>query len=305
MASMRSLLFIPGHDARKLDKGLRSGADALIVDLEDAVPSSEKAQARGVCTDFVRQHRDTLPLFVRVNALSTGLLLDDLAAVVRARPYGIMLPKCTGGGDVALVGAYLAALEVREGLTLGSIRILPIVTEIAEALFAMGSYAQQAGPRLCGMLWGAEDLATDVGARANRDGGQYTAPFALARSLCLFAAASAGVPAIDAVFTDFRNVDALRDEAREAVQCGFSGKAAIHPAQIEPINTAFTPNEAELLAARSVVAAFANEPTMGAVSVDGRMLDRPHLRAAERLIARAGSAAADRDSKLVEPQGTS
>src|ERR1700720_1361142 len=134
MASMRSLLFIPGHDARKLDKGLRSGADALIIDLEDAVPSSEKAQGRGVCTDFVRQHRDTLPLFVRVNALSTGLLLDDLAAVVRARPYGIMLPKCTGGGDVALVGAYLAALEVREGSTLGSIRILPIVTEIAEAL---------------------------------------------------------------------------------------------------------------------------------------------------------------------------
>jgi citrate lyase subunit beta / citryl-CoA lyase len=302
---MRSLLFIPGNDARKLDKGLLAGADALIVDLEDAVPAAGKADARGLSTDFVSQHRDKLPLFVRVNALSTGLLLDDLAAVVRARPYGIMLPKCAGGGDVALVGAYLEALEVREGLSTGSIRILPIVTETAESLFDMGSYARLAGPRLCGMLWGAEDLATDVGARSNRHGTEYAAPFALARSLCLFAATAASVPAIDAVFTDFRNADALRDEAREAVQCGFSGKAAIHPAQIDPINAAFTPGEAELAAARAVVAAFASQPTMGAVSVDGRMLDRPHLRAAERLIARSGPAHADRDSKPVQPQESS
>jgi citrate lyase subunit beta/citryl-CoA lyase len=193
---MRSLLFIPANDTRKLDKGLRSGADALIVDLEDAVPPAEKVGARGICSDFVSQHRDATPLFVRVNALSTGLLLDDLVAVVRARPYGIMLPKCTGGGDVALVGAYLAALEAREGVPSGSIRILPIVTELATALFDMGSYARLAGPRLCGMLWGAEDLATDVGASANRHEGQYAGPFLLARSLCLFAATAAGVPAI-------------------------------------------------------------------------------------------------------------
>ena len=299
------MLFIPGNDARKLDKGLRSGADALIVDLEDAVPEAGKADARRLSTDFVSQHRDMLPLFVRVNALSTGLLLDDLAAVVRAKPYGVMLPKCTGGGDVALVDAFLAALEAREGLPTGSIRILPIVTETAQALFDMGSYARQAGPRLCGMLWGAEDLATDVGARSNRCGAEYAAPFALARSLCLFAATAAHVPAIDAVFTDFRNADALCDEAREAAQCGFSGKAAIHPAQIDPINAAFTPDEAELFAARTVVAAFARQPTMGAVNVDGRMLDRPHLRAAERLLAHSGPAPADPDSNRAQPQGSS
>ena len=287
---MRSLLFIPGNDARKLEKGLRSGADALILDLEDSVPLGEKAGARQVCTDFLAQHRNALPLFVRVNALSTGLLLDDLAAVVRAQPYGVMLPKCTGGDDVALVGAYLAALEARESLAAGSIRILPIVTEVAAGLFDMGSYGRRAEPRLCGMLWGAEDLATDIGASANRDGGRYTQPFQLARTLSLFAAAAAGVPAIDAVFTDFRDLDALRTEAREAAQCGFSGKAAIHPAQIDPINAAFAPDEAALNAAQAIVAAFAREPTAGALSIGGRMHDRPHLRAAQRLIARGPSA---------------
>jgi citrate lyase subunit beta / citryl-CoA lyase len=291
---MRSLLFIPGNDPRKLEKGLCSGADALVIDLEDAVSLDGKSQARRLTAEFVSQHRDALPLFVRVNALSTGLLLQDLAAIVRARPYGVMLPKCTGGADVARVGAYLAALETREDLAPESIRILPIVTELAGALFEMGSYAREAGPRLCGMLWGAEDLATDVGARSNRLGSRYAAPFALARSLCLFAAAAAGVDAIDAVFTDFRDTAALRGEADEAVQCGFGGKAAIHPAQIEPINAAFTPGEAEMVAARSVIAAFANEPSKGAVSLDGRMLDRPHLRAAERVIARGHAATAAR-----------
>ena len=289
---MRSLLFIPGNDARKLEKGLRSGADALILDLEDAVPSSEKVGARQVCTEFVVRHRDALPLFVRVNALSTGLMLDDLVALVKAQPYGVMLPKCASGDDVALVSAYLAALEARERLAPGSIRILPIVTETAVALFAMGSYARRAEPRLCGMLWGAEDLATDVGASSNRNGDQYTAPFQLARSLCLFAAAAAGVPAIDAVFTDFRNLDLLRSEAREAARSGFSAKAAIHPAQIDPIHAAFSPDEAEMRAAQAIVAAFAREPTAGAVNIDGRMYDRPHLRGAERLIARGSSATA-------------
>ena len=303
---MRSLMFIPGNDPRKLEKGLCSGADALIVDLEDSVPTGEKAGARRICADFISLHCGALPLFVRVNALSTGLILDDLAAVVRARPYGIMLPKCTGGADVALVCNYLSALEAREGLAAGSIRILPIVTELAAALFDMRSYAREAGPRLCGMLWGGEDLATDVGAMTNSDGVRYAAPFELARSLCLFAATAAGVPAIDAVFTDFRNVDALRAEAREAAQGGFSGKAAIHPAQVDPINAAFTPGENELTIARAIIAAFASAPTAGAVSIDGRMLDRPHLRAAERLITRgADAAAASRTSSFKPSQGSS
>ncbi|MBB3014061.1 HpcH/HpaI aldolase/citrate lyase family protein [Cupriavidus alkaliphilus] len=283
---MRSLLFVPAHDERKRAKGLDCGADALIIDLEDAVPEAEKARARVACAEFVAQHRDRLPLFVRVNALDSGLLLDDLAAVVRARPYGIMLPKCTGGRDVALVNAYLDALEARDGVPAGAIRILPIVTESAGALFDMGSYAREAGPRLCGMMWGGEDLATDVGATANRADGQYTAPFALARSLCLFGAAAAGVPAVDAVYTDFRDPDGLAAEARTATAAGFSAKAAIHPAQIEPINTVFTPGEQALRHATTVVAAFAQQPHAGAVSIDGRMFDRPHLKAAERVLAR-------------------
>src|SRR6266496_2253896 len=150
---MRSLLFVPAHDTRKLAKGIDCGTDALIIDLEDSVPDAEKLQARGMCTEFVTANRERLPLFVRVNAQSTGLMLDDLAAVVRAQPYGIMLPKCGGGRDVARVDAHLSALEVREGVRVGSLRILPIVTEFAAALFEMPSYAHEAGPRLCGMMW--------------------------------------------------------------------------------------------------------------------------------------------------------
>src|SRR5439155_18063049 len=188
-----------------------------ILDLEDSVPEAEKPRARGVTAEFVAAHRERLPLFVRVNALETGLALDDLAAVVRARPWGIMLPKCAGGRDVARVDSYLSALEARDGVSIGSVRILPIVTEGAAALFEMGSYAREAGPRLWGMLWGGEDLATDIGASANRADGQYTAPFQLARSLCLFGAAAAHVVAVDAVYTDFRNEDGLRAEALAAV----------------------------------------------------------------------------------------
>lgn len=287
---MRSLLFVPGHDARKLAKGLDCGADALIVDLEDSVPDGEKARARGVCAEFVAGHRERMPLFVRVNALSTGLLLDDLAAVVRAQPYGIMLPKCAGGADVARVDAYLSALEARDGVPAGALRVLPIVSESAGALFAMGSYAREAGPRLCAMLWGGEDLATNVGAAANRVGGAYTAPFELARSLCLFGATAAGVAAIDAVYTDFRDVDGLRAEARAAAAAGFSAKAAIHPGQVQAINEAFTPSAGAWEEAAAIVAAFAAQPAAGAVSIDGRMFDRPHLRAAQRVLSRGAPA---------------
>lgn len=284
---MRSLLFVPAHDARKLAKGLDCGADALILDLEDAVPEAEKARARGACAEFVGLHRARLPLIVRVNAISTGLLLDDLAAVVRAQPWGVMLPKCAGGRDVALVDHYLAALEAREGMPVGSIRILPIVTETAAALFDMASYSG-ASARLCGMLWGGEDLAADVGTVANRDGqGRYTAPYVLARSLTLLAAGAAGVPAIDAVYTDFRDPQGLAAEAADAVRDGFSAKAAIHPDQVGPINEAFTPSAEAVAWARRVVEAFEASPNAGAVALDGRMLDRPHQRQAQRVLARA------------------
>jgi citrate lyase subunit beta/citryl-CoA lyase len=284
---MRSLLFVPGHDARKLAKGLDCSADALILDLEDAVPDAEKPRARATCTEFVAAHRERLPLFVRINALSTGLALEDLAAVVRAQPYGIMLPKCASGHEVARVDAFVSALEVRDGIAPGSLRILPIATETAPALFEMGSYAQHAGPRLCGLMWGGEDLATDVGASSNRLDGRYTAPFELARSLCLFGAAAAGVPAVDSVYTDFRDAEGLRAEACAAVAAGFSAKAAIHPAQVPVINEVFTPTDEALRDAAAVVAAFEQQPNAGAVNIGGRMFDRPHLRAAQRVLARA------------------
>ena len=285
---MRSLLFVPGHDARKLAKGLDCGADALIVDLEDSVPDAEKFRARGVCAEFVAANRERLPLFVRINALATGLALDDLAAVVRAQPYGIMLPKSGSGRDVARVDAYLSALEARDGVPAGSLRILPIVTESGAAIFELGSYARDAGPRLCGMMWGGEDLATDIGASSNRADGRYTPPFELARSLCLFGAAAAGVPAVDAVYTDFRDVDGLRAEARASVAAGYSAKAAIHPGQVQTINEVFTPSDEALREANAIVAAFAQQPGAGAVNIGGRMFDRPHLTAARRVIARAG-----------------
>jgi citrate lyase subunit beta / citryl-CoA lyase len=283
---MRSLLFVPAHDMRKLAKGLDCGADALIIDLEDSVPDAEKPRARGMCAEFVRENRGRLPLFVRVNALATGRMLDDLAAVVRAQPHGIMLPKCGSGRDVARVDAYLSALEARDGVRAGALRILPIVTESAAALFGMPSYAHEAGPRLCGMMWGGEDLATDIGASANRVDGLYTPPFQLARSLCLFGAAAAGVLAIDAVYTDFRDLDGLRAEAYAAVAAGFGAKAAIHPGQVQSINEAFTPSDEALREATAILAAFAQQPGAGAVSIGGRMFDRPHLSAAQRLIAR-------------------
>ena len=287
---MRSLLFVPGHDARKLAKGLDCGADALIVDLEDSVPDAEKPRARGVAAEFVAANRDRLPLYVRVNALTTGLALDDLAAVVRAKPYGIMLPKCASGRDVALVDARLSELEARDGVRVGSLRILPIVTETAAALFEMPSYARDAGPRLAGMMWGGEDLATDIGASSNRAGGLYTPPFELARSLCLFGAAAAGVTAVDADYTDFRDVDGLRAEERAAVVVGFGAKAAIHPGQVQTINEVFTPSDDALREASAIVAAFAQQPGAGAVNIGGRMFDRPHLTAAQRVLARAKQA---------------
>ena len=285
--AVRSLLFVPGHDERKLGKALGSGADALILDLEDAVPPTEKARARSVCAAFVRQHRDASMLFVRVNALDTGLALDDLAAVVRERPQGIVLPKCASARDVARVDDYLAALEAREGLPPGELRILPIVTESAAAVLAMATYASEAGPRLCGMMWGGEDLATDLGASSNRMDGRYTPPFDLARSLCLLGATAAGVTAVDAVYADFRDLDGLRAEALAAAATGFLAKAAIHPAQVRVINDAFTPDAEALRHAAQVVAAFEQQPHAGAVSIDGRMFDRPHLTAAQRLLARA------------------
>lgn len=287
---MRSLLFVPGDDERKIAKGLASAADALILDLEDSVAAGRKAAAREICAATLTAGA-RMKLFVRMNALDTPNALLDLAAVVKARPYGIMLPKCRNGDDARLVAHYLTALEARDGVPAGEIRILPIVTETGGSMFGLGSYESPANPRLCGMLWGGEDLAADVGATTNRDeNGRYAAPYQLARSLCLFAATSASVIAVDAVYTNFRDSAGLRQESIEGLRAGFSAKAAIHPDQIAVINEAFTPSAADVEAARKVIAAFDATPGAGVVSVDGKMLDRPHYRTAQRVLARAAVA---------------
>lgn len=284
---MRSLLFVPGHDERKQEKALGAGADALILDLEDSVPEDCKARAREVTAAFVRAHGATLPLFVRVNALSTPFAQDDITAAAGMRCFGLMLPKCESARDVATVDKRLSELESRRQGDGEPLRILPIVTETAASIFGLGTYASDKCPRLYGMLWGAEDLATDVGASANRQAGSYTAPFDLARSLCLFAASAARVLAVDAVYTDIRNAEGLREEASAAAVAGFGAKAAIHPSQIPIINDAFTPSQALVDRAMAVVEAFAQRPEAGAVSIEGRMYDRPHLTAALRVIARS------------------
>jgi citrate lyase subunit beta/citryl-CoA lyase len=283
---VRSMLFVPGDSDKKLAKGLESGADALIIDLEDSVAVNRKPEARKVTRAFLAANRSGPKLFVRINPLATPYALDDLAAVTGGAPTGIVLPKCTSGADLVAVNHYLSALEAREGLQPAKIQILPIVTETAGAMFTLGSYVEVQA-RLCGMMWGCEDLAADVGASENRAANkQYLPPFELARSLCLFAATAAGVAAIDTVFTDYRDMEELERESRAAERVGFTAKAAIHPAQIDIINKAFTPNDAAVNWARKVVAAFAASPEVGVVGVEGKMLDRPHLRAAERVLAR-------------------
>lgn len=285
---MRSLLFVPGDDERKIAKALDSTADALILDLEDAVAPQRKSAAREVCAAALRSATTPKALFVRVNALDTADAPQDLAAVVSAKPFGIVLPKCRHGDDARRLARELDTMEARAGIDHGSIRILPIVTETAASLFGLGTYAEPPIPRLYGMMWGGEDLAADIGASANRDAsGRYTAPYELARALCLLGAAAASVLPVDAVYTNFRDGEGLKAETLEGLRSGFGAKAAIHPAQIDVINDAFTPSRSDVEWAQRVVAAFDAAGGAGVAAIDGRMLDRPHLRGARRVLERA------------------
>jgi citrate lyase subunit beta/citryl-CoA lyase len=292
-ALMRSLLFVPADDAKKLDKAMACGADALIVDLEDSIPAQGKAQARMRAAAFIGEagkaaHRPRL--LVRINGFATGLADADLDAVVPARPDAIMLPKAEGGPDVVRADAKLSAREAIAGLPDGSIRIVAIATETATALFLAGTYGG-ASARLEGLTWGAEDLSAELGAEANRDGdGRFLDPYRLARALCLAGAAAARVQAIDTVAVDFRNAAALRQESEEARRDGFTGKMAIHPAQVPIINEVFAPSAAAVAEARAVIAAFEANPDRGTVGIDGVMYDRPHLERARQLLARATAA---------------
>jgi citrate lyase subunit beta/citryl-CoA lyase len=288
---MRSYLFVPADGGRKLDKAMASGADAVIVDLEDSIAPEGKARARELAAAFVKDAvtAATRPrLLVRVNGLATGLIDDDLAAVVAARPDAIMLPKAEGGAAVIHADAKLMAHEALAGLPEGHVGIVAIATETAQALFLAGTY-RGASPRLDGLTWGAEDLSAELGAEANRDAdGRFLDPYRLARVLCLAGAANAEIPAIDTVYVDFRNDAGLRRECEEARRDGFSAKMAIHPAQVAVINDVFTPKPEAIARARAIVAAFAAAPGAGAVGIGGVMYDRPHLARARQVLARVG-----------------
>jgi citrate lyase subunit beta / citryl-CoA lyase len=285
---MRSFLFVPADSAKKLDKAMTSGADALIIDLEDSIALDGKAQARQSAAAFLKEAMAAPRrpyLLVRVNGLQTGLTDADLDAVAPTRPDAIMLPKAEGGTAVTLADAKLAVREAVNGLPDGAIEILPIATETASALFLMGTFAG-ASTRLIGLTWGAEDLSAELGAHANRDAqNRFLDPYRLARALCLAGAAAAQVPAIDTVYVDFRDDKGFRRECEEACRDGFVGKMAIHPAQVPIINAVFTPNAEALAHAQQIVDAFAQNPGAGVVAIGGAMYDRPHLARAQRLLA--------------------
>jgi citrate lyase subunit beta/citryl-CoA lyase len=289
---MRSLLFVPGDSERKLEKGISSEADVVIVDLEDSVAPANKEAARQTAANFIatRRHATRAAIYVRVNDLATGLTDDDLAALVRVGPDGVMLPKSNGGADVQLLSAKLRVHEAEAGLPDGGIKIVPIITETAAGVFAASTYAG-AGARLSGLTWGAEDLSAAIGARTARDeAGRYTQVFQFARAVTLLAASSADVAAIDTVFPNFRDAAGFAAECAEAERDGFTAKMAIHPDQVPVINAAFTPSSEAVERSAAIVAAFAAAGNPGVVGIDGKMVDRPHLRLAERLLARAGAA---------------
>ncbi len=287
---MRSLLFVPADSLRKLEKGMTSGADALIVDLEDSVALDRKQAAREGALKFLgeaRKQADRPVLIVRVNALDTGLTDADLDAVVPGQPDGILLPKAEGGSSVAHLDAKITVREAISGLADGAIFIHALTTETASALFQAGTYGD-VSDRLSALTWGAEDLSASLGAETNRrHDGHLTDPYRFARTLCLAGAAAAGVPALDTVYVDFRDETGLRREAEEARRDGFHGKLAIHPAQVPIINEVFTPTAESLARAQAIVDAFAAAQGAGVVALDGVMYDRPHLVRAQALLGRA------------------
>lgn len=284
----RSWLFAPSDSEKKMEKATAGPADIVIFDLEDAVVDAEKPRARSLIADFLRAHAyGRERLWVRVNPLDGPHTLADLAAIMPARPGGIMLPKARGRADVELLDHYLSALEVANGIERSSTRVIVLVTETAEAMFTTGSYA--GAPRVVALSWGAEDLADSIGASSNRNAdGSYSFTYELARSLCLLGAAAAGVAAIETIQGDFRDLDGLRQRAEKVRRDGYRGMLAIHPAQVEVINAAFTPGEEELVAAQEIVDLFAANPGVGTIGHKGAMLDRPHLARAMQLLRQAG-----------------
>ncbi len=282
---MRSLLFTPADSERKLARGRESVASGLILDLEDSVAAQGRPQARMMARAALDGPR-TPELWVRINPIATADALLDLAAVMPGRPFGILLPKCTPG-DLRKLDDFLSALEAANGITRFATKVIAIATETGAGVFRLGEYGGIT-PRLAALTWGAEDLAALLGATNRRPDGVYDDTFRLVRALCLLGAQAAGVEAIDTINADFRNEETLRAECEAARRAGFTGKMAIHPAQLVPINEAFTPSAEELAWAREVVDAFAARPDAGTIGLGGKMVDRPHLILAERLLKRSG-----------------
>jgi citrate lyase subunit beta/citryl-CoA lyase len=280
---------VPADSERKLEKAQQSGADALILDLEDSVAADARPAARELAREYLRGKENA---WVRVNPMGSEDADADLGVVMASAPTGIVLPKSRSAADVVALAAVLDSLEEQHGIAAGSTRILSICTETPEALFTLGSY-KGATSRLSGLSWGAEDLSTAVGATANRDAeGAWLPPYEMARSLCLFAAAAADVPAIDTVYTDFRDLEGLAMYAANARRDGFNGMLAIHPAQVDIINSAFVPSALELERAQRIVALFDQNPGAGTLGMDGEMIDRPHLLQAQRILELANRLAA-------------
>ncbi len=283
---MRSWLFAPGDSEKKMTKAFEGDADIAIFDLEDAVVESGKADARIAIAEFLRDKTDAerARLWVRVNPLDGAWTADDLAAIIPARPGGIMLPKSRGRHDVEELDRQMTALEVENGIEPGSTPVIALVTETAAAMFTTGDYG--GAPRLVAMTWGAEDLADSVGAQTNKDfEGDFAFTYKLARSLTLLGAAAAEVVPIETIDTNFRDLEALRKRAIEVRRQGYRGMLAIHPAQVPIINEAFSPSEEEIAEAREIVALFEENPGAGTIGWQGGMLDRPHLSRAQQLLA--------------------
>lgn len=284
---LRSLLFVPGDSERKFTRAKATGADALILDLEDSVAPSQKAAARAQVAVLLE---DAGPrawsFFVRVNPLDSGLALDDLAAVVKPGLDALMIPKANGVEDIARFGHYLDAFETRAGMPLGSVKLAVVATETAKAMFTLSSYSAPAHPRLIALTWGAEDLSAIVGATDNKESdGSWTAPYQLARAQCLYAASAAEVTAIDTIYANFRDSEGLERDCRRARRDGFLGRMAIHPDQVAIINACFTPSAEEIAHARRIVGAFETNPGAGTLGIDGKMVDIPHLKAARKTLA--------------------
>lgn len=289
---MRSLLFAPGDSERKLAKSLGCGADCILIDLEDSVAPAGKAAARETAAAFLRgqprAQRGT-PLYVRINDLASGLAGDDLAAVVPSHPDGILLPKAGSAAAVHHLSGLLAPLERENGLQAGALKLIVLAFETPQGVLNAASFAES-DPRVVALTWGGEDLAASLGAKTNKEGGDWTASIALARNLCLHAAAAAEVAAIDTVFTDFRDGEGLARECARAARDGFTGKLAIHPDQVPVINREFSPSNEDIDLAQKIVSAFEADPDAGVLNIEGRMFDQPHLKKARRTLQRAKTA---------------